>query len=152
MSASAALLIILAIGVGGFFQPLTGLALPLLILTAAVSSRFKRRIFCSRVCPRSRILPYLKPVSRMRSVPGLFHNRKFRQLLCGAVMLCSIMQFVRMVPDLQGFRTLGSFFWILCLVTLTAAVLLGILYKPAAWCTVCPMGTLQDTLSPPSRK
>ena len=152
LSRPAAAAAVLLIAAGGFFQPLLGLAVPLLILTAGITSRIRKRMFCTRVCPRSRLFPLLKPVSAGRPVPAFFHNRHFRQILCGFMMFCSISQLIRLVPSREGFAALGTFFWGLCILTLAVSALLGLLFKPAAWCTLCPMGTLQDTLSPSGRK
>jgi polyferredoxin len=38
-------------------------------------------------------------------------------------------------------------FWVLCAASLSAGLLMGFFFKPRSWCAICPMGTLQDTIS-----
>jgi polyferredoxin len=59
-------------------------------------------------------------------------------------MLCAVGQTARLWPSLQA---IGSFFWLVCLVTLAAATLMALVWKPRAWCAVCPLGALQDNLA-----
>lgn len=140
-------ILILIIAVGGYFQPLVGLTVPVLIITAAVSAVIKPRLFCTFLCPRNRVFPLLKPASRYRPSPGLFRKRPLKQGLCGLMMLCSILQLSRLRPDIEGFVEVGLFFWTLCIISLITSFILAVLYKPNAWCAICPMGTLQDTIS-----
>jgi polyferredoxin len=41
----------------------------------------------------------------------------------------------------------GLVFWLLCVLSLSAGLILGFFFKPRSWCAICPMGTLQDTIS-----
>jgi len=142
----AALLFVLAIAIGGYFYPLLGLALAVLMALAVGLSLFgpRSRMFCSSVCPRGRALGFaLKPFSRGKVLPAWMLKLQTRRGLCGFMMLCVIGNLVR---NADGFEGAGRVFWFLCIASLGAGVLLGLLYKPRAWCAVCPMGTLQDTL------
>jgi len=40
----------------------------------------------------------------------------------------------------------GSVFWLMCLVTTAIALVLAVIYRPRAWCAICPVGTLQGIL------
>jgi len=133
-----------AVLVGSFFWPAAGLAVPVLVLAAALGNMFKPRWFCAKACPRAYILGgFLPRISRYRPLPKSFYSPGIRKILCGFMLFCSIGQTVRVWPD---YRALGFFFWYVCALTLAAAFIVGILYKPRAWCAFCPVGTLQDTM------
>ncbi|WP_298975694.1 4Fe-4S binding protein [uncultured Thermosynechococcus sp.] len=40
----------------------------------------------------------------------------------------------------------GGLFVNLCVVTSIVAILLGVIFNQRAWCAICPMGTLQESL------
>lgn len=140
----ASVVFVAAVAVGGFFQPLIGLAVAVLLLAAAAMNFFRPRSFCSSVCPRGTALGFVLSRSpRRRPLPDFLKTGGVRKALCGFMMLCVVVNVVR---SAGSFPALGLFFWGLCVLSLGAGLLLGFLYKPRAWCAVCPMGTLQDTL------
>ncbi|MBL8966361.1 MAG: 4Fe-4S binding protein [Spirochaetaceae bacterium] len=142
----AALLFVATISIGGFFFRELGLALAGLMAAALALTLVghKPRVFCSRLCPRGRALGFsLKPLSRMRPLPRSLRSPRLRRLLCGAMMFCVAGNLFR---GPLAAKPAGMLFWLLCLVSLSAGVVLGILYKPRAWCVLCPLGTLQDTV------
>jgi polyferredoxin len=141
-----ATIFVLAIAIGGYFYPLLGLALSLLMALAVGLSLFgpRSRMFCSAVCPRGKALGFmLKPLARGKALPAWMLKLQTRRGLCGFMMFCVIGNLAR---NIRGFEGAGRVFWMLCVVSLTAGVLLGVLYRPRAWCAICPMGTLQDTV------
>jgi ferredoxin-type protein NapH len=146
-----ALAFVLAVAIGGYWLRALGLLLALMMGTAIVLSLAapKPRTFCSRVCPRGRALGFaLGPFSRRRPLPPLLTKPGFRRGFCGFMMICVLGNLFR-IPAGPGFASgAGSVFWVLCLVSLGAGIGLGLLFKPRAWCAVCPLGTLQDTLRP----
>jgi polyferredoxin len=135
--------IVAIIAVGGFFYPLLGLAVPALMVVALVMNFRARRSFCAKVCPNGTSLAALKPVSRNKRIPHTLGSPQFRRMLCGAMMFCMIGLFVRGYPD---YPVIGKAFWFIYLIALSAGVIFGLVYKPRAWCAICPMGTLQDTV------
>ena len=140
---------ILLIAVGGAVFPILGLTVPLMIIAGGFSAFLTgRKRFCSYACPRGRVLGLFKPVSRYKPLPGRLRGAGFRRGLCGFMMLCSVMQIARMHPSLAGFSALGGFFWGMCMLMLSAAMIMALVYKPRSWCAVCPMGTLQNTVIP----
>jgi len=131
--------------IGGFFWPIFGLAVPALLALAVGSTFFRRRWFCSKACPRGQLLSgFTRSVSRYRNLPPFLHSQGVRRGLCGLLMFCAIGQTLRFWPSLES---LGRFFWIVCVATFAVALGMAIAFKPRAWCAVCPMGTLQDTIS-----
>ena len=138
-------LFVAAVAVGGFFQPLVGFGVAAMLILALVMNFNKPRSFCSSACPRGTALGFaLSQVSLRRPMPPFMRTDRVRRVLCAFMMICVIGSAFRLRSDMGG---LGAFFWGLCIVSLSAGVLLGIIFKPRAWCAVCPMGTLQDTLA-----
>lgn len=142
----AAVGFVATIAIGGYFSRELGLALAGLMAAALGLTLFgaKPRVFCSRLCPRGKALGFaLKPLSRGRPLPLRLRSPRLRRGICGLMLFCVAGNLVR--GSLSA-TTAGNVFWLLCLVSLGAGILLGILYKPRAWCALCPLGTLQDTV------
>ena len=135
----------LVIMIGGFFQPLLGLAVPVLLALAIALSFARKRPFCSRVCPRAGILSHVvSRWSRYRQMPAYLYSQGVRNALCAFLLICAVGQTSRLWPE---FRAVGNFFWIVCVLTFVLSVAMGIIFKPRSWCAVCPLGTLQSTLN-----
>lgn len=135
--------IVAILSVGGFFYPLLGLAVPALMVAALVMNFRARRSFCAKVCPNGTFLAALKPVSRNKRIHPSFVSPQFRRMLCGFMMFCMIGLFIRGYPD---YSVIGRAFWLVYLIALSVGIVFGLVYKPRAWCTICPLGTLQDTV------
>ncbi|MEI6874095.1 MAG: 4Fe-4S binding protein [Spirochaetota bacterium] len=140
---SPALLALIAIG--GYFQPLLGLGVLGLMAVALILNFREKRSFCAGVCPNGTFYSRaLKPVSRGKVFPRSFATPQIRRMLCAAMMLCMIGLLARNGTDASG---IGGVFWMIYAIALTAGTFIGIFYKPRTWCTICPMGTLQDTIA-----
>jgi polyferredoxin len=140
----ASIAFVSAVAVGGFFFPLAGFAVALVMAAAIAMTIVRPRSFCSRACPRGKALGMaLKPFSRGRPLPPGAVTPGPKRALCGFMMLCVIGNVARLAGSPVA---LGRFFWGLCVVSLAAGVVVGLAYRPRAWCAVCPMGTLQDTV------
>ena len=138
------------IALGGIFIPELGLALAALMVAAIIMTLTKPRSFCASVCPRGRALGFLfRKNPRGRALPAFMLTPNFRKLLCGGMMFCVIGSLVRTGGDIGG---MGAVFWTLCAISLSGGLLLGIFFKPRAWCAICPMGTLQDTVAQVGRR
>lgn len=132
------------IAIGGLFQPFFGFGVPALIVFALAMNFRSRRSFCAGVCPNGVALSALKPVSRHRRIPLAFVRPSSRRLLCGVMLFCMIGLFARGYPD---YYAIGRSFWWIYIIALSVGIVFGVLYRPRAWCAVCPLGTLQDTVS-----
>lgn len=134
---AAALLVM----IGGWFIPILGLAVPVIMVLALVTKFIRPRWFCAKACPRAAVLSHLGPrVSRYRKVPAWLYSDGMRQAGCAFLLVCFVGQTLRLASN---FEVLGRFFWAVCVVTFALSLLLAVLYKPRAWCAVCPLGTLQ---------
>jgi len=130
---------------GGAFFPALGLVVPLILLAAVLGGLKRRRWFCSAACPRASLLEILGTrLPRRRPLPPAFRSPALRTALCAFLMLCALGQTARLWPSLEA---IGFFFWLVCLVTLGLSFLMAFLWKPRAWCAVCPVGALQDNIA-----
>ena len=138
-------LVPLTVLVAGLFVPEVGLAVPLILMVAVAGSFRKRRWFCSTVCPRAALLDLAASrIPRRKPLPITLRKPSLRTLLCVFLLFCSIGQIFRFRQD---FSALGSFFWAVCAVTALVSLAMGYLWKPRAWCAVCPVGALQDSIA-----
>ncbi len=136
--------------VGGYFYPILGLGVFGLMAVALAMNFRSRRSFCAGACPNGTFLAAaLKPVSRKSKLPAALTDPQFRKLLCGLMMFCMIGLLVRGYPDLSS---IGKAFWTIYVLAVSVGVVVGLLFKPRAWCAFCPMGTLQDTIRGAAKK
>lgn len=132
------------IAVAGFFWPLAGLAVPVLIVVALGFNAFSRRSFCAGVCPNGRALSAVFPkVSRGASLPSEMRSPLARSALCAFGLFCVINLLSRTGGELA---LVGRVFWLIYTVSIGLSAVIAFFWKPRAWCAVCPMGTLQDTV------
>jgi len=138
------LLAVASIAVAGFFWPVVGLAVPVLILFALVSNFFGRRSFCAGVCPNGRSLSAaFTRVSRGKALPEAFRFPFLRSLLCGFMLFCVVSLLARTGGNIA---LVGRVFWMMYVIATGLSAAMALFFKPRSWCAICPMGTLQDTL------
>jgi polyferredoxin len=143
-------LLVAGLAIGGYFWPVLGLGILGLMVTALLLNFRKRRSFCAGVCPNGNFLAAsLKGVSANRRVPRAFVDARLRRMLCGLMIFCLIGLISRGFPDVS---VMGRAFWVVYIVALSVGLLIGIFYKPRAWCVICPLGTLQDTIGEAVKK
>jgi hypothetical protein len=136
--------VVALIAIGGFFIPALALAVPVLMIAAIALDFFRRRSFCAGICPNGTFLAStLKPVSRKRPLPRALVSPTVRRALCGFMLVCIFGLLARSPLEASA---IGRNFWAIYTIALTAGILFGLLYKPRAWCAICPLGTLQDTI------
>jgi polyferredoxin len=130
---------------GGFFFPVLGLAVPVLLLVALAGTFLRKRWFCGQACPRGSILShFLGRWSAYCPMPAFLRSDGVRMAGCAFLLVCAVGQTMRLWPRWEA---LGWFFWLVCVGTLGLAATLALVFKPRAWCAVCPLGTLQQTLA-----
>jgi hypothetical protein len=144
IQSALSLVFVLAVAIGGYFYPLVGFAVPLVMLVAIVMTLFKPKSFCAYACPRGKALGLaLKPFSRGKPIPAGLITPGIKRALCSFMMFCMIGSAARYAKMPVA---LGTFFWAVCAISLAAGVSVGLIYRPRAWCALCPMGTLQETI------
>jgi len=144
IQSALSIVFVLAVAIAGYFYPLVGFAVPFVMLVAIVMTLVRPKSFCAYACPRGKALGLaLKPFSRGKPIPAGLITPGIKRALCGFMMFCmigSVARYSRMPV------ALGTFFWAVCAISLAAGVTVGLMYRPRAWCAMCPMGTLQETI------
>ncbi|MDD5194393.1 MAG: 4Fe-4S binding protein [Candidatus Omnitrophica bacterium] len=131
--------------IGGLFFPLLGYLVLLMMVFFLILSYFKGRFWCSHLCPRGAFLDLvLSKLSLRKKIPKLFLSEKFKWFFFAAFMIFFIMQLLISPKTLFA---IGFVFVRMCLITTIIAVFLGIPIQTRAWCSICPMGTLQGKIS-----
>jgi len=137
-------IIVLIISIGGIFYPKLGYFLLLVFASLMIIAPFRGRWFCGNLCPRGSFVDFwLGPISRKAKIPAFLKSMWIRApifILLMGFMILRILQTEGVVDKV------GMVFVTLCIMTTSIAILFGTLIAPRAWCSFCPMGTLQRTL------
>lgn len=138
-------LIVIIISLGGIFYPKLGYFLLLVFASMMIIAPFRGRWFCGNLCPRGSFVDFwLGPISRKVRIPSIFRSMWIRVPIF--VLLMGFMIY-RIISTQGVVDKIGMVFVTLCIMTTSIAIIFGISIAPRAWCTFCPMGTLQRTLS-----
>ncbi|MDO9465131.1 MAG: 4Fe-4S binding protein [bacterium] len=131
--------------IGGLFYPILGYLVIAMMTSLLLLSYFKRgRFWCWYLCPRGAFLDIvLSRFSAKKHVPKIFTKQWFRWLIL--IIFISFLTF-RIIRTGGNLIAIGAVFVTMCLVTTIIAIVLGIPMKQRAWCTICPMGTLQEKI------
>lgn len=128
----------------GWHYPLLGFIVPLVMLAGLIGGIMQGRYVCGHLCPRGGFFDRLiAPVSSKKPIPGIFRNRGLRWMLFSLLMAFMLYRIVLNPTDISHW---GRVFWLMCVITTAVGILLGVFIHPRAWCSVCPMGTLQSAL------
>lgn len=132
------------IAIGGLFYPYLGYLMPIMMVYLITTSYFRSRYWCGNLCPRGSFLDIVLPhVTRNRPWPRFFNKKVFRWGVFGLFMTVFLS---RMLATGGNLVAIGGVFVNMCVVTSLIAIPLGLATRPRAWCAVCPMGTLQESL------
>ncbi len=132
---------VLIVSIAGVFYPLLGYFLPLVFATLTITCLFRGRWFCGNLCPRGSLNDFwISKISLKRKIPKIFKTPLVR-----APIFVALMAFMtyRIIQTNGVIEAMGMVFVTMCIVTTAAAILLGVAFSPRAWCTLCPMGSLQ---------
>lgn len=125
----------------GWKYPLLGFVVPVVMLTAIVMGFFKGRWFCGHLCPRGSFFDsWLTLIGGRRPIPPFLRSIKWRPLV--SVTMIGYMAW-RISAEPGSWMHWGHVFWEMCLLTTLIGVPLGLIFRPRAWCAMCPVGTLQ---------
>jgi ferredoxin-type protein NapH len=137
-------IIVLIISIVGIFYPKLGYFLLLVFATLIIIAPFRGRWFCGNLCPRGSFVDFwLGPISRKVKIPSFLKGMWFRVPIFVALM--GFMVF-RIIQTQGVVDKVGMVFVTLCILTTSAAILFGVIIAPRAWCSFCPMGTMQRAL------
>ncbi|MDP8252911.1 MAG: 4Fe-4S binding protein [Candidatus Kaelpia aquatica] len=131
--------------VGGLFYPLLGYLVVAMMVALLTLSFFKKRYWCWNICPRGAFLDgVMSKVSRKKPIPKLFTKQWFRLVILFIFISIAVYCMINAGGDILA---IGAVFVSICLITTVIAIIMAVITKPRAWCSICPMGTLQDKIS-----
>jgi len=130
------------ITIAGWWYPVLGYFIPF-CMVAGLSIAVKRgRAWCDWLCPRGSFLDVvLSPISLKKKIPDILRNTGFRIAVLSFLMLVLLTQLPRYWPSIAG---MGLVFVTMLTVTTVLGIILGILFHPRSWCTICPIGTMSN--------
>ena len=134
-------IIVLIVSIGGIFYPKLGYFLLLVFAGLMIIAPFRGRWFCGNLCPRGSFADFwLAPVSRKVKIPPAFRSMWIRAPIFVALMGFMVFR----ILQTQGIvDKVGMVFVTMCILTTSVSILFGVAIAPRAWCSFCPMGTLQ---------
>lgn len=136
-------IVIVVIGLGWKY-PVLGFTVPVVMGLGMVFGPVNGRYACGNLCPRGGFFDrMIAPLSRKSRIPDSFRSMKFRWIVFAALMGFMTFQISRNPTSWEHW---GHVFWIMCAVTTLVGVVLGIFINPRAWCSFCPMGTMQSAM------
>lgn len=131
--------------IGGLFYPPLGYLVAIMMIFFTILSYFRGRYWCSNLCPRGAFLDIvLSKFSLKRKFPSLFISNTFRWTVFFLFMIFFIFQ---LVTAEKTFYAIGFVFVRMCILTTIISVVIGIPIHHRAWCSFCPMGTLQTKIA-----
>jgi ferredoxin-type protein NapH len=137
-------IIVIIVSIGGIFYPKMGYFLLLVFATLMIIAPVRGRWFCGNLCPRGSFVDFwLTPVSRKVKIPPLFRSMWVRVPIFAALM--GFMG-LRIIQTEGIVDKVGMVFVTMCIITTSVAILFGVAIAPRAWCSFCPMGTMQRAL------
>lgn len=132
---------------GGLWYPKLGLLIIPLMATLAIMGFLRGKYWCGNLCPHGSLFDYIIfPVSMNRRIPSFLKSRITMALVFTWFMYMIISRLIK-VFYIFGTATfldkLGYIFVFNYLVVTIVGSLLAFFVSPRAWCSFCPMGTLE---------
>lgn len=138
------------ISIGGLWYPKLGYFMLVVMLIILITSPFMGRWFCGNLCPRGSYNDFwVSKISRKVKLPKWIKSLWIRI----PVFIGLMGGMVYRLLQTQGIiDKIGMVFVMICLTTSLIATILGTLVSPRAWCSFCPMGTMQKAMSHMNKK
>lgn len=114
--------------------------LGMVCMTAPLYHAFKGhgKLHCSHYCPRGSVFgKYLPYISTNKPLPLWMREKWFKNLLLFTML---ILFSFSMYHSGGNFKKISFGLFRLMLSSFVVGTLLGVFFKPRAWCQVCPMG------------
>jgi ferredoxin-type protein NapH len=127
----------------GWKYPILGFAVPVVMLTGICGAFINGRYVCGHLCPRGAFFDrIIAPISPKKHIPQALRHPVLRWTL--VVVLMGFMIY-RILQNPGSADHWGRVFWLMCVITTGAGVLLAIIH-PRTWCALCPIGTIQASI------
>jgi len=136
---------------GGLKYPLLGFIVPVVMLTGIIGAIIKKsRYVCGWLCPRGSFFDRVANlVSPHKNIPQWFRNPIFRWSVFAIMISFMVFQIAQNPDDIYHW---GQVFVRICIITTGIGIILAVLLHQRAWCSFCPMGTLQAQFSEPEKR
>lgn len=100
--------------------------------------RGRGKIHCSHYCPRGSLLgKFLKNISLQNNLPKNLRGKTVKNIL---LILMMTMFSISLIHAGLSFNRIAFAVFRLMTASLALGIVMGIVFKPRAWCQVCPMG------------
>jgi ferredoxin-type protein NapH len=128
----------------GWKWPVLGYTVPV-AMAAGVGGAFSRgRYVCGNICPRGSFYDtFFRLIGGSRPIPSFLTGMGFRWGVGGFMITLMTLQIARNPGDPMHW---GWVFWLVCALTTSVGVLLGVIYRPRTWCSFCPIGTMGNAI------
>ncbi len=101
--------------------------------------RGRGKIHCQKFCPRGSLLgKFLSGISMQKNLPKFMTTKRFKHGLLIAML--TVFSF-SMYHAGWNFKHIAFSMFRFMTMSLVIGIIMGIVFKPRSWCTVCPMGT-----------
>jgi len=136
------------IAIGGLFIPRLGLILLPIMMILIFSGFFLGKFWCGNICPHGSLYDnYLSPLSKKNNIPAFLKSRLTKILFFALFMGMFIVRLSNIWTHWGTWDFLDKLGLIMAMNYLLPTLVgsgLAIFIRPRAWCSVCPMGTLQE--------
>lgn len=124
-----------ALGIFNFYFGILGFICMIAPMYHAIKGKGKAH--CSHFCPRgSLFMKFLPKVSLNRPLPSFMRKRWFKSVLLTVMVSMLTLAMVHSHGDPYK---IGFALFRFMTISFTVGIVLGVFYKPQAWCQVCPM-------------
>lgn len=136
------------IAVGGLFYPKLGLLLLPIMGTIIIMGLFTGKFWCGNLCPHGGLFDQIiAPFSKNRKIPKAISSRTFKIvffLFFMGMFSVRTMRIISLWGSLYFLDKVGFIFALNYLMPTIIGTVLALFVRPRAWCTFCPMGTMEQ--------
>lgn len=97
------------------------------------------KMHCARICPRGSLLGTVGNLLSIRKKPPKIFGKKRFRLMVWCIMMGSFI-IMLVITNPKGIYVLGNAVLIFMETATGLALIIGIVFQPRTWCTICPMG------------
>lgn len=138
------------IAIGGLFYPKLGLLLIPIMLTLMILGFFRGKYWCGNLCPHASLFDHLllpiSPNKEMKFPLKSLHLKAAFFVFYMGMFILRVLKVAKLWGTLEFTDKLGFLFSVNYLIPTVVGVTLALFVNPRAWCTFCPMGTMQQLM------
>ncbi|MCE5195473.1 MAG: 4Fe-4S binding protein [Nitrospiraceae bacterium] len=131
--------------IGGWFYPILGYFLIGCMIGGIGIAFYKGRAWCDWMCPRGSFYDLLiKKTSRGTKIPKFLKDMRLRIAVLVTLITVLGAQIYSAYPDI---KEMGLAMVKVLSITTIIGITIGIFYHQRAWCYICPVGTISNSVS-----